>query len=59
MESRARLLYLVHIAQAVRIDTECCDRASIVQVTESACTMRILHRILTESVLQVRRLQAV
>ena len=56
--SRAAL-YCVRVAQAERTDTECCNRASIVQATESACTVRILHGILTESVLQVRRLQAV
>ena len=47
-------LYCVRVAQAERTDTECCNRASIVQATESACTVRILHGILTESALQVR-----
>ena len=48
--------YCVRVAQAERTDTECCNRASIVQATESACTVRILHGILTESVLQHRGL---
>ena len=52
-------LYCVRVAQAERTDTECCNRASIVQATESACTLRILHGILTESVLHVRRLRTV
>ena len=59
VESRAWLLHYIRVAQAVRTDTECCDCANIVQATESTCTLRILHGILIESVLQVRRLQAV
>ena len=52
-------LYCARVAQAERTDTECCNHASIVQAKESACTVRILHGILTESVLQVHCLQAV
>ena len=52
-------LYCVRVAQAERTDTECCNCVSMLQATESACTVHIVHGILTESVLQVRRLQAV